>query len=82
MRLSPPIEKTETYEPGEEVVVRLDSVKDLQPEAPAAGLPPWTIAEVLARREHEHGVVYEVRFVVRRRLYVCEVDAASIEGTA
>ena len=83
--MSPPIEKSETFEPGEEVVVRLDAVKALRVEgagALPASLPAWTIAEVLARRDGEGGTVYDVRFRHRRQVYVAEIDAASIEGTA
>ena len=85
MSLSPPIEKNEIYEPGEEVVVRLDGVKNVRAEGQATGapsLPHWTIAEVLARRDGERGVLYDVRFRHGGEVYVCQVDGASIEGTA
>jgi hypothetical protein len=80
------ITRTEEYEVGEEVVVRLAraQVFDLRAGGVLSErrLPPWTIARVMHCDEANSAPRYVLSFRHRDAGYLCLVEPRAIEGIA
>lgn len=77
--------QTFKYEVGEEVVVRLESVKLIEVagiDLAAAALPSWTIAEITGRELRNGQAQYAISFVLADDRYGCIVPENAIDGTA
>jgi|CXWL01.1.fsa_nt_gi hypothetical protein len=77
--------QTFKYEVGEEVVVRLESVRLVEvtgADLVAAALPSWTIAEITVREVGAVQAQYTISFVLADDRYGCIVPESAIDGTA
>jgi hypothetical protein len=80
------VTRTEAYEVGEEVVVRLARARVFDPRAGGVlrerRLPPWTIARVMHCHDADGAPRYVVSFRHRDAGYIASVDSGAIEGIA